>query len=300
MRFLTIANCQGPVLINRFLREACLSFEATYPIQRIVQVQQLKAQDQARVREEIALADVILAQPVWNSVVPEVTLPVLRKLVEGKRLELFPALHWDAIFATSTATGWKGVAGYPFGQTEDMAIAAAFACGLSVTEAMEAWHGVPVLETAVLRDQVEANLRGFETRESAAEVTIPMSDFYRQSWQGDVLHYVKSHPRAIVYETLVPRLVQRLELGEVDLSRVTDRRGNGQLGLPVKRWVHRALELTCAGEFDFGRLDNQVVPLGEVFERLWGFYRAQGAGEVRKRGSKQPSFRAAMKRYGAA
>lgn len=289
-RLLTVTNCQGPTLVQRFLRRACPDFENRFAVIPPVQVHLLAPDSVEAVAAAIEVADVILAQPIAKSAIPEVEYLNLKRRAGSKTLILFPALHYDAIFATASKSVWTKHEPYPFGDTEDQALAAAFCLGITEQAAIQAWHEVPIYSGTELAAMLESNLQEFEAREARFDLDVRMSDFYRTAWRTDVLHHVKSHPRATTYEALADRLAPRLDLIAPDFQLAPQRRGNDVFGLPLKRWVHAALGMAVDEDFESGFLQNNSVPLREIVKVLWSYYSSVGRETVLHRLSGQAHF----------
>ena len=285
MKILPITNCQGPVLFSRFLLSGCPGFRDAYALLPPVQVHLTTEADRPAVNRRFQEADIIVAQPVQRNVVWLTQIDALQeKCAEtGKRLILLPALHFTGQTATEVKSAWAGVPGYPFGQTEDRHLAALFVRGLSVAEAVRAFHDDPALSRAELLDGMEQALDEFRRREAVFSYAVNMSDFYAAQWQEARLHHVKSHPCATVYAELARRLAAVLDLPPPDAARIADQRGNDQFALPLKRWVAEALDLRCDDDPEVALFHNAPVPFAEVVEEFWRFYQAQGRAEVARR-----------------
>lgn len=298
-KIVSITNCQGPVLLQRFLRAASADFAAQFQIMPAVQVHLLSGGDAPRVRAALAEADTIVAQPIRNSIVAECTIAHLRATVKAaggaKELILFPALHFDALQFASVPCPWKGP-GYPFGATEDMALAAAYVAGLSPEAAVAFYHDEPLADAETLHRLVEANIHAFETREADAQTDLPMSCYYRANWRRERLHHVKSHPCANVYRALSERLAQRLGLEDYCSDRLVGVVGNNQFELPIKVWVQQALALEFASDPDQVLVQNQPMPFSAFIARLFAFYDTVGAAEVKRQHATNQLFAGALAR----
>jgi len=285
-KLLVISNCQGPVLFNRFLKNASDTLTARYEVLTPVQVHLLKADESARVAAAIDAADVLVAQPVQNCPVSHVLIDELVGTAsrKGKQLIKFPALHFDCLFAGMSKKVWMGAqANYPFGETEDAALASMFVLGLTSADAARAFHEVPFLDQAQLETRIERNLAGFESREEEHATDVRISDFYRDNWRQHRLHHVKSHPCAVAYQELMVRMGKTLGLDDVDPARTASQRGNSQFGMPVKRWVKSALATQFDDREDRALLNNEDVPFETLIETLWSFYASRGVDTVRRR-----------------
>ena len=244
-----------------------------------------KTADRVSVNQRFRDADIIVAQPVQRNVVWLTQIDALKeKCAEtGKRLILLPALHFSGQTATEVKSVWAGMADYPFGQTEDRHLAELFVRGLTVEQAVEAFHDSPALTPAELRDGMDQALNEFRRREAVFSYAVNMSDFYADTWQDARLHHVKSHPCAAVYAELARRLARELDLPLPDATHMAGQRGNDQFALPLKRWVIEALDLRCADDPDTALFHNTPVAFAEVVADFWRFYHDQGQDEVARR-----------------
>lgn len=285
-KLLVISNCQGPVLFNRFLKNASVQLSARYDVMTPVQVHQLKADEAPAVKAAIDAADILVAQPVQNCPVSAVLHDELVAVAgkTGKQLLKFPALHFDCLFAGMGKKAWMGAqANYPFGETEDAALASLFVLGVKPADAVQLFHDVRFVEPAQMETRIERNLAGFESRENEFATDVKISDFYSQNWREQRLHHVKSHPCAVVYQELMVRTGKVLGLDDVDPARTAMQRGNSQYGMPVKRWVKQSLGIRFDDAEDKALFNNEEIPFVDLIETLWAFYKTRGVATVRTR-----------------
>ena len=133
-----ITNCQGPVLVQRFLANASAQFKTRYRAGGVHQIQLVQAPDVPKIQADLDASDVILAQPLVSTPFEALQLDNLRDYAQrkGKQLILFPALHFVALTPGFRATPPGRAPGYPFGATEDLVLAACYGLGASVAAAV--------------------------------------------------------------------------------------------------------------------------------------------------------------------
>ena len=296
MKLLVISNCQGPLLHHSFLRTASRRFASTYEPIGDLQVHKLAAHEAARVEALIEQAEVILTQPIVNARLESCTLASLRKRV-GKRIEVFPALHFDALLPGAVFNTWKAP-NFPFGfWEEDVSFAAAYCAGLTPDQTLTAFHEIPVLSPAQIEARVAWSVGQIRQRETEAEVEVPMSDFYADSWRDTALHYEKSHPKTAPYLELCRRFARRFDLDDLDLSLVRDHPGNCHFGLPIKAWVKQAGQLRFDDDPGVALVETRPAPFEEVIAAHLEFYATRGVAAVQAHHADQPYFQRALSTY---
>jgi hypothetical protein len=291
MKLLFITNCQGPVLAKWYLERCSEQFRQRYSRLPFVEVQKLRAGDD--VAGLVEQADVIIAQPVTACPVDAARHQSL--VASGKRVIFMTALHFNGVQPLTATSVWKDRP-YPFGQTEDIALAAAFVSGLSPEAAERAYHDVPLLTLEELERGIEGNIAGFRKRETQFGTDVRMSDYYADTWRTTRLHHVKSHPTAAPYFELMRRVADVLELTDVDAS-LARAQGNDQFALPLKRWVLDTLGCAIDDDPEMGHLETLRVPFRDIIAALWRAYGAAGAEEVAALHGANPLFRRAVEAY---
>ncbi len=276
-----ITNCQGPVLVQRFLAHASAQFKTRYHLAGVHQIQLVQAAHMPQIEEQLAQSDVILAQPLISTPFEALQLDNLRAFAHrsGKQLILFPALHFSALTPGIRATPKRGP-GYPFGATEDLVLAGCYALGLPVATAAHLYHNMRWLPKGRPAEIVEAGLDQFRTREVKLNTDIPVSDFYEANWRNLRLHYIKSHPTASVYRHLLTKLAPLLGLDDLDLEATRDLRGNAIFALPHMDWLRAELELSFDEDPGQGRLNNEDVPFATIIAALYAYYDTLGRKAV--------------------
>ncbi|MCO5977742.1 WcbI family polysaccharide biosynthesis putative acetyltransferase [Ideonella oryzae] len=276
-KLLIISNCQGPALFGRFIRPGAPSFESKWDWLGSVEVHKIQAADAGKIIERIEQADVICTQPIQNSSLEEVKIESLRDHAtkRGKRLVVFPALHFDALFFAHAPRSSEWGKDYPFGATEDAVILACYLSGMDVKETQRVFHEVPLSTAEALGLALAVNVQQFHDREQKFRTDIRISDFYADWALKKRLHYIKSHPTAEVYREMAIRLCGQLEMGDFVLERVIDARGNDQFSLPVKGWVKSSLKADFTDDPEMANFENKPVPFGEVIKKLHQFYSHQ-------------------------
>ncbi len=288
-KLLFITNCQGPTLLNRFLRRGYADFERQYQSLPVIQIHRRSPEDAPREQEMMAQADVIVAQPVFAQG-HALHFEAIRRLCDagGKTLLTIPALHFSGQFATERTTVWPGE--YPFGRTEDLLLAALYCKGISASEAATGYHATEVFTGQELRAQVDRAIEEFRARERAVDYSISMSGYYAQHLREDWLHYVKSHPRACVYAYMVEQVAGRLGCVEATPDQTVGAKGNDQFSLPLKAWVKQSLGLRCADEEGACYFQNAKIPFEEVISHLWAYYDRIGRAQILQAYGTSPVF----------
>ena len=296
MKLLVVTNCQGPLLHHAFLRLASRRFADSYEPIGDLQVHKLVPEQSSWVEGLIEQADLIITQPIFTAKVESCTLASLRKR-PSKRIEVFPALHFDALLPGSAFNVWKAP-DFPFRLwEEDMSLAAAFCAGLNSEQTLTAFHEIAVLTPAQIEARVAWSVGQMRKREQDADVEVLMSDFYADRWRDKALHYEKSHPGNSPYLELSCRFARRLELDDLDLSLVCQNPGNNHFALPVKNWVKRAGRLTFDNDPQTALIESRPVPFAQVIDAHLAFYAAQGDATVRAHHAEQPYFKMAVRAY---
>ncbi|RGP38903.1 WcbI family polysaccharide biosynthesis putative acetyltransferase [Pseudotabrizicola alkalilacus] len=296
MKLLVISNCQGPLLHHAFLRAASRRFASTYEPIGDLQVHKLAADQAGWVESLIEQAEVILTQPIVNAKVESCTLASLRQR-QGKRIEVFPALHFDALLPGTVFNTWKAP-DFPFQfWEEDVSFAAAYCAGLSPAQTLTAFHDIPVLTPAQIEARVAWSVGQIRQRETEAGVEVPMSDFYADNWRDTALHYEKSHPKTAPYLELCRRFSRRFDLDDLDLNLVRNHPGNCHFGLPVKTWVKQAGQLRFEDDPGVALVDARPIPFQDVITAYLEFYATRGVEAVQAHHADQLYFKMALNTY---
>lgn len=296
MKLLVVTNCQGPLLHHAFLRIASRRFANTYESIGDLQVHKLAADQAGWVEGLIEQAQVIITQPIMTAKVESCTLASLRKR-SGKRIEVFPALHFDALFPGSVFNTWKAP-DFPFRfWEEDVSLAAAYCAGLNREQTLTAFHHIPVLTPAQIEARVAWSVGQIGKRELDADVGVPMSDFYADQWRDTALHYEKSHPKTAPYLELSRRFARRFGLDDLDLSLVQSQPGNNHFALPIKDWVKRAGRLRFQDDPQTALIETRPVPFAQVIDAHMAFYATRGIAAVQAHHADQLYFKMALDAY---
>lgn len=296
MKLLVVTNCQGPLLHHAFLRIASRRFASSYEPIGDIQVHKLAADQAGWVEGLIEQADLIITQPIMNARVESCTLASLRKH-SGKRIEVFPALHFDALLPGAVFNTWKAP-DFPFRfWEEDVSLAAAYCAGLNCEQTLTAFHQIAVLTPAQIEARVAWSVGQIRKRELDADVGVPMSDFYADRWRDTALHHEKSHPGTAPYLELSRRFARRLGLDDLDLRLVQSHPGNNHFALPVKDWVKRAGRLGFETGPQAALIETRPVPFAQVIDAHLAFYATRGVAAVQAHHAEQPYFNLALRAY---
>lgn len=276
-----VTNCQGPVLVGRFLRPASQQFKARYRMAGMYQIQLVQPGDLPDIARSLEASDVILAQPLVSTPYDILRIDNLRDYAQrkGKQLILFPALHFSALTPGARRTP-KRAPGYPFGATEDLVLAGCYALGLPVPVAERLYHGCVWLPEGRPKALVDAGIKAFRSREADFETDIQVADFYAANWRRTRLHYIKSHPTADVYRHLLSQLAPHLGLDDLDLEATGTLRGNAIFALPHMAWLREALDLEFDEDPGMGRMNNEDLPFSQIIAAHYSYYDSLGRRAV--------------------
>lgn len=279
--FVVISNCQGPVLMNRFLKKCSKSFASRFNSKGVFQVQNLTNEDIPAISEALDSSEVIIAQPIVGTEIEKIRISALKEfaVVNDRHLITFPAAHFSCLTPTARPRFWKSD-NLPFGANDDLALGTFFLKGLSVEDATMAYHEVEIYTRDELETLIEQNIIEFEKREEAFDTTIPLSGFYRENWRRERLHYVKSHPTSIVYQYLAKQMATYLGVDDLDQELLASQLGNSNISMPIMRKVKQTLKLEFDDDEATGRHKNLVIPFQEIVQKFYDYYNTLDPEEI--------------------